>query len=104
MRAARDVTVVAVMLVASLQLTCVDRAASTEQLGRARLSELEQAEDVAWGILHDALARCRAAADGCDARRRAEFDTRMADARASIEARYRRLLDDFETRCRPPGS
>jgi hypothetical protein len=93
--------VAAVALAVDLELTCADPVASRQQVGRARLSELEQAEDAAWGTLREALARCGGVADTCD-RARAEFGAEVARARASIEERYRRILEEFEARCRLP--
>ena len=104
MRGVVRILVIGVTLWTQLELTCADRAASLQQIGRARVSELEQAEDAAWGTLREALARCASARDGCEAARRADFDASMARARTAIDERYRRVLEDFEARCRLPVS
>jgi len=102
MRGVVWVLVIGVTLGTQLELTCADRGASLQQIGRARVSELEQAEDVAWGSLHEGLARCALASPGCETARRADFDTSVARARTAIEERYRRVLEEFEARCRLP--
>ena len=95
------VVLVVVTLVVELPLTCADREASRQQIGRARLSELEQAEDAAWGTLHEALGQCASIPGRCESAR-ADFDADLARARATIEQRYRRILEEFEVRCRSP--
>jgi hypothetical protein len=91
----------AVTLALDLELTCADRAASLQQIGRARMSELEQAEDAALGTLREALGGCGPAPARCE-RARADFDADLARARATIEERYRRIRDEYEARCRLP--
>jgi hypothetical protein len=90
-----------VTLALDLELTCADRAASLQQIGRARMSELEQVEDAAWGKLREALASCGPVPAQCE-RARADFDTDLSRARASIDERYRRMREEFEARCRLP--
>jgi hypothetical protein len=102
MRGVGVVVVIGAALGAQLDLPCADRARSLQQMGRARLSELEQAEDVAWGTLREALARCVPRAADCEQARRAEFEASVARARTLIEKRHRHLLDEFEARCRLP--
>ena len=102
MRGVARVLVIGVTLGTQLELTCADRGASLQQIGRARISELEQAEDAAWGTLREALARCAPASDRCETARRADFDASVALARTAIEERYRRVLEEFEARCRLP--
>jgi hypothetical protein len=94
--------VIGVMLGAQMELTCADRTTSLQQIGRARLSEMEHAEDAAWGVLREGLARCAPVGAGCEAARRDDFDASVARARTVIEERYRRVLEDFEARCRLP--
>jgi hypothetical protein len=95
------VVLVIVTLAGELPLTCADRAASLQQIGRARLSELEQAEDAAWGTLRAALGQCSSIPGRCESAR-ADFDAELARARAAIEQRYRRIRDEFEAGCRSP--
>ena len=102
MRGMVGALVLGVTLGAQMELTCADRTTSLQQIGRARLSELEHAEDAAGGILREGLARCAPVDARCEAARRADFDTRVARARTVIEERYRRILEEFETRCRLP--
>jgi hypothetical protein len=102
MRVMVGAVVIGVTLGAQMEPTCAHRTTSLQQIGRARLSELEHAEDAAWGILREGLARCAPVDTPCEAARRADFDAGLARARTLIEERYRRVLEEFEARCRLP--
>jgi hypothetical protein len=100
----RAVALAVVLAQAPLSPGCADRAAALHELGRARVSEIEQAEDVHWEALRQALARCRKAPDrsGCERARRREAETGFARTRAAIEATYERLAGELEARCHAP--
>ena len=85
-----------------LDLDCASPAAATDLIGRARLSEIEWAEDVNRAAMWEAFGRCPAGpgAEACRAEHRARFGARMDGQKAAIEAKYRLMLRDFEDRCR----
>jgi hypothetical protein len=87
--------------VGQLDLDCGHARDTRRELGRTRLSEIEQAEDVLRAAREQALGRCPGGArgDGCRAATRARFEAAWTRQKAAIEARYQALLRDFEARC-----
>ena len=85
-----------------LDLDCVRPAAARELIGRARLSEIEWAEDVNRAAMWEAFGRCpsRTGAEACRDEQRARFEAEMDGEKAAIEAKYRLMLKEFEDRCR----
>src|SRR5262245_63412486 len=84
------------------QLDCAHIARSRSLIDLLRLAELEYAEDVHREAFWAALGQCPPgpAGTGCRAREQGTFDARWREQRAGIDAKYRRMHDEFETRCR----
>ncbi|PYM37875.1 MAG: hypothetical protein DME17_06430 [Candidatus Rokuibacteriota bacterium] len=87
--------------VGQLDLDCGHARDTRREVGRTRLSEIEQAEDVARVAREQALARCPGGARGagCRTATRERFEAAWTRQKAAIEARYQALLRDFEARC-----
>ncbi|MBI2491292.1 MAG: hypothetical protein HYV94_04200 [Candidatus Rokubacteria bacterium] len=93
----------ALILLVQASLDCGDPAGARQLLGRAQAFEINHLEDAYGAALLDALARCPAPdRAACERARREEFRRTVARSRAEIEAKYRRLLEDFQARCRAP--
>jgi hypothetical protein len=88
-------------LAGSVDLDCARGPDARRELDRTRLSEIEQAEDLARATLERVLSGCAAGAAGAACRAEAGQHSAAAWARktAEIEARYRGLLRELETRC-----
>jgi hypothetical protein len=88
--------------VAQLDLDCAARERSRALIEYARLSEIEQVEDIHRDALDKALARCPPGArrEACRADRRREADLDWERKLAEIKANYDKLRADFEERCR----
>jgi hypothetical protein len=85
-----------------LDLDCARPAAARELIGRARLSEIEWAEDVNRAAVWEAFGRCPPGprAEACRDEQRTRFGAEMDGQKAAIEAKYRLMLEEFEERCR----
>lgn len=85
-----------------LDLDCARPAAARELIGRARLSEIEWAEDVNRAAMWEAFGHCPAGprSEACRDEERARFGAEMDGQKAAIEAKYRLMLKEFENRCR----
>ena len=87
---------------AQLELDCAAPERARALIEYAKLSEIEQVEDIHRDLLDRALARCPAGpgrqACRTDRRRQAELD--WEGKLAEIKARYERMHKDFEERCR----
>lgn len=87
---------------AQLDLDCAAPERARALIEYAWLSEIEQVEDIHRDLLDKALARCPAGqgrpACRTDQRRQAdlEWERKLTD----IKARYEKMLNDFEVRCR----
>jgi hypothetical protein len=81
---------------------CERPARARSFMDRLMLADLEYAEDVHREAFWAALGRCPAepAGQACRAREARRFDARWEEERARIEAKYRRMREDFEARCR----
>lgn len=88
--------------VAQLDLDCAHKSRSRAQLDRILLAEIETAEDTAQAALRDALGGCLQGADPerCRQETRQRFSAAWTKQKAQIEEKYRRLLEEFEVRCR----
>lgn len=100
-------TLVVVLLLlgqGALDVDCRDAARSRREIGQAHAFEITHAENASWESLQEALARCRSAAatDRCEAEARHRYQSERARAREAIEAKYRRIIDELEARCRAP--
>ena len=92
-------------------LDCGRPADASAQISRLRLAELEYAEDVHREAHWSALGRCGGgpASDGCRQAETRRHDATWRETRAAIDAKYRRMREAYEERCRaaisraPPG-
>lgn len=71
-------------------------------VGRLRLAEIEGAEDIHRALMWEAFGRCAPGSAGqpCREQERRRFDARWDQEKQQLEAKYRRMLSDFEERCR----
>jgi hypothetical protein len=81
---------------------CARPAEGRELIARLRLAEIEGAEDIHRAAMWEAFGRCPEGAAGtpCRSAERQRFEGEWEGLRARIEAKYRRVLSDFERRCR----
>ena len=92
----------AVGMAAQLDLDCAAPERARALIEYARLSEVEQAEDIHRDALDKALARCPAGAgrEACRAERRRQAELDWERKVAEIKARYEHMHKDFEEKCR----
>jgi hypothetical protein len=85
-----------------LDLDCAEPDRARALIDYARLSEIEQVEDIHRDALDKALARCPAGAgrEACRSERRRQADLDWERTRAEIKARYDQMRKDFEEKCR----
>jgi hypothetical protein len=71
-------------------------------LSRLMLSEIEGAEDIHRAAMWDAFGRCAPGANGgpCRESQRRRFEAQWDGQKKEIEDKYRKMLSDFEDRCR----
>ena len=88
--------------IAQLDLDCANKSRSRVQLDRILLAEIEAAEDTAQAALREALGGCLAVAEPerCRQETRERFSAAWTKQKAQIEEKYRRILEQFEVRCR----
>src|SRR5262245_32642608 len=93
---------VAVLQAAGPEFECSRPAAAMDLIGRLRLADIEWAEDVNRAAMWEAFGRCAGSADAeeCRERQRRRFGADLDRQRAEIDARYERMLKEFEERCR----
>jgi hypothetical protein len=87
---------------AQLDLDCAAPVRAWALIEYARLSEIEQVEDIHRDALDKALARCQLGAgrEACRAEQRRQADLEWERKLAEIKARYEKMHKDFEERCR----
>ncbi len=87
---------------AQLDLDCAAPERARALIEYARLSEIEQREDIHRDALDKALARCPAGQgrQGCQTGQRRQADLEWERILAEIKARYDKMHEDFEERCR----
>ena len=87
---------------AQLDLDCAKPRESRALIDYAQLSEIEQVEDIHRDELDKALARCPAGAgrQSCRTERQRQADLDWDRKVAEIKARYDRMRQEFEERCR----
>ncbi|HTY78361.1 MAG TPA: hypothetical protein VMI34_11135 [Candidatus Bathyarchaeia archaeon] len=85
-----------------LDLDCAKPGPSRALIDYAQLSEIESVEDIHRDALDKALARCPAGAgrQQCQAERRREADLDWDRKVAEIKARYEKMRQEFDERCR----
>jgi len=87
---------------AQLELDCAAPERARALIEYARLSEIEQVEDIHRDALDKGLARCQAGAgrEACRAEQRWQAGLEWERKLAEIKARYEKMHKDFEERCR----
>ncbi|HEV2056940.1 MAG TPA: hypothetical protein VGV06_17500 [Methylomirabilota bacterium] len=87
---------------AQLELDCAAPERARALIDYARLSEIEQVEDIHRDALDKALARCQAGAgrEACRTGERRQAGLEWERKLAEIKARYEKIHKDFEDRCR----
>ena len=87
---------------AQLDLDCAKPESARALIDYAQLSEIEQVEDIHRDELDKELARCPAGfrRERCRAERRREAEVDWDRKVAEIKARYQRMKEEFEERCR----
>jgi hypothetical protein len=87
---------------AQLDLDCAAPERARALIEYARLSEIEQVEDIHRDALDKALALCPAGQgrQACRAEQRRQADLEWERILAEIKARYEKMHKDFEERCR----
>lgn len=90
------------LLAWDLELDCSQPGQGRSVLGRLMLAEIEGAEDIHRAVMLEAFGRCAAgrAGEPCREGERRRFDAQWDQQKGQIEAKYRRMLSDFEERCR----
>jgi hypothetical protein len=88
--------------IAQLDLDCAHKSESRAQLDRTLLAEIEAAEDTDQAALREALGGCLAGPEPerCRQETRERFSAAWTRQKAQIEDKYRRILEEFEVRCR----
>src|SRR5262245_43067861 len=89
-------------LAAQLDLDCAKPESARALIDYAQLSEIEQVEDIHRDELDRALQRCPVgpAREVCRAEKRRQADLDWDRKVAEIKARYQRMRDELEERCR----
>jgi len=89
-------------LAAQLDLDCEKPESARALIDYAQLSEIVQVEDIHRDELDKALARCPPVPgrERCQAERRREAEVDWNRKVAEIKARYQRMKEEFEERCR----
>jgi hypothetical protein len=106
MRSAEGVVTVGLAVLAlagaSADLDCAFPLEARAHVARLRLAEIEYAEDVHREAHWDELGRCPRGAQylPCRAAIAQRFEALWEEKRRAIDAKYRRMLDDYEERCR----
>ena len=87
---------------AQLDLDCAAPERARALIEYAKLSEIEQVEDIHRDALDRALASCQAGAgrEPCRAERRRQADLEWERKLTDIKARYEKMQKEFEERCR----
>ena len=88
--------------IAQWDLDCAPKSRSRTQLDRTLLAEIEAAEDTAQAELREALGGCVTGAEPerCRQETRQRFSAAWTRQKVQIEDKYRRILEEFEVRCR----
>jgi len=88
--------------IAQLDLDCAAPEPARALIEYARLSEIEQREDIQRDALDKALARCPAGQgrQACQTEQRRQADIEWERILAEIKARYDTMHKDFDERCR----
>ena len=87
---------------AQIDLDCQSPAAAKALIGQTMLSEIEGAEDISRAAMWEAFGRCDPGPDrpACVSQAQKRFESAWDREKAAIEMKYRRILEEFEARCR----
>jgi len=87
---------------AQLELDCAAPERARALIEYARLSEIEQVEDIHRDALDKALTRCPTGQgrQACRTEQQRQADLEWERKLADIKARYEKMRKDFEERCR----
>jgi hypothetical protein len=90
-----------ILVIAQADLDCARPAQSRNYIAKLKLAEFEWAEDVHREALWNAFGRCPAGPGqaACRAREQSRFDAEWQKTKADIEAKYRKMEEDFAFRC-----
>lgn len=90
------------LVMAQGDLDCARPAQAKSLIAKLRLAEFEWAEDVHREALWNAFGRCPAGPRQaiCRAEQQKRFDAEWQRTKAGIEAKYKKMEEDFEVRCR----
>lgn len=95
-------TLLLALLTGQIELDCARPGQARHDLGRLMLAEIEGAEDIHRAAMWEAFGRCPTGAAGgpCREREQERFGAQWDVKRQQIEAKYRRMLAEFNERCR----
>ena len=87
---------------AQLELDCAAPERARALIEYARLSEIEQVEDIHRDALDKALTRCQAGQgrQSCRTEQQRQADVEWQHKISEIKARYEKMHKDFEEKCR----
>lgn len=87
---------------AQLEMDCARPQQARNVVGRLMLSEIEGAEDTHRAAMWEAFGRCPGGAGSaaCRQKEQERFEAQWERQKKAIEDKYRKLLVDFEERCR----
>jgi hypothetical protein len=87
---------------AQLEMDCLRPQQARAMVGRLRLSEIEGAEDTNRAAMWEAFGRCPGGpgAAACRQKEQQRFETQWEHQKLAIEDKYRKMLSEFEERCR----
>lgn len=90
------------LVAGELELDCSRPGQARGVVGRLLLAEIEGAEDIHRAAMWEAFGACEPGSAGqpCRDRERRRFDARWDQEKQQLETKYRRMLSDFEERCR----
>jgi hypothetical protein len=97
-----SVALAGLSMMAQGDLECARPAQSRTYIAKLRLAEFEWAEDVHREAMWHAFGRCPAGPKqaGCRAEHQKRLDAEWQKTRAGIDAKYKKMEEDFEVRCR----
>jgi len=90
------------LLGAQMDLDCSSPGQARAWIGRLMLSEIEGAEDENRATMWEAFGRCPPGpkAGTCREDARRSFEAQWDERKRAIQDKYRKMLADFEERCR----
>jgi hypothetical protein len=87
---------------AQLEMDCARPQQARNVVGRLMLSEIEGAEDAHRAAMWEAFGRCPGGslAGACRQKEQQRFEAQWERQKKAIEDKYRKMLAEFEERCR----